>query len=175
MHYCMLWSTVWATLCGCLHTYLWLSTIWYERLWQLVLLQFLDASQPWAPFAYLGLFAVHWVFFGFVILLLQIKYWILQYFQTSRQQLEVQMAKVKWTEICKFIEHHSYHAAESHPTQCTCRGCTSINQSINQSINRSINQSICKMSWGPTGTQQTKSSVKWSHTVKICFLHASIS
>ncbi|DBA87555.1 hypothetical protein WJX77_000518 [Trebouxia sp. C0004] len=56
---------------------------------------FLDASQPWAPFAYLGLFAVHWVFFGFVILLLQIKYWILQYFQTSRQQLEVQMAKVK--------------------------------------------------------------------------------
>ncbi|KAL0051828.1 hypothetical protein WJX82_002729 [Trebouxia sp. C0006] len=49
---------------------------------------FLDASQPWAPFAYLGLFAVHWVFFGFVILLLQIKYWILQYFQTSRQQLE---------------------------------------------------------------------------------------
>lgn len=56
---------------------------------------FLDASQPWAPFAYLGLFAVHWVFFGFVILLLQIKYWILQYFSTSRQQLQVQMAKVE--------------------------------------------------------------------------------
>lgn len=55
---------------------------------------FLDASQPWAPFAYLGLFAVHWVFFGFVILLLQIKFWILQYFQKSRQQMEVQMAKV---------------------------------------------------------------------------------
>ena len=35
-----------------------------------------------------------------------------------------------------------------------------VHQSINQSINRSINQSICKMSWGPTGTQQTKSSVK---------------
>ena len=62
---------------------------------ELCLMQFLDASQPWAPFAYLGLFAVHWVFFGFVILLLQIKYWILQYFSTSRQQLEVQMAKVE--------------------------------------------------------------------------------
>ena len=58
-------------------------------------LQFLDASQPWAPFAYLGLFAVHWVFFGAVILLLQIKYWVLDYFQTSRRQLEVQMSKVK--------------------------------------------------------------------------------
>lgn len=60
-----------------------------------LVLQFLDANQPWAPFAYLGLFAVHWVFFGFVILLLRIKYWVLEYFQTSRRQLEVQMAKVK--------------------------------------------------------------------------------
>lgn len=58
-------------------------------------LQFLDASQPWAPFAYLGLFVVHWVFFALVILLLQIKYWVLQYFQNGRKKLEVQMTKAE--------------------------------------------------------------------------------
>lgn len=56
---------------------------------------FLDASQPWAPFAYLGLFVVHWVFFALVILLLQIKYWVLQYFQNGRKKLEVQMTKAE--------------------------------------------------------------------------------
>ena len=39
----------------------------------------------------------------------------------------------------------------------------------------SINQSIYVMSWGATGTQQTRSSVQWIHTDKICFLHAEHS
>lgn len=54
---------------------------------------FLDANQPWAPFAYFGLFLVHWVFFGFVILLLQLKYWLWKKVPASKQQIEVQMAK----------------------------------------------------------------------------------
>lgn len=54
---------------------------------------FLDADQPWAPFAYFGLFLVHWVFFGFVILLLQLKYWLWKQVPSSKQEVEVQMAK----------------------------------------------------------------------------------
>ncbi|KAK9812674.1 hypothetical protein WJX72_001650 [[Myrmecia] bisecta] len=34
---------------------------------------FLDAMQSWSPFAYLGLFLTHWLFFGMVILLYKLK------------------------------------------------------------------------------------------------------
>ena len=34
---------------------------------------FLNYTQPWAPLAYVGLFVVHWAFFGVVIALNQLK------------------------------------------------------------------------------------------------------
>lgn len=34
---------------------------------------FLDYTKPWAPVAYIGLFAVHWLFFGVVIALKALK------------------------------------------------------------------------------------------------------
>ena len=48
-------------------------------------------------------------------------------------------------------------------------------QSLITYIAVSINSSIYLMSWGATGTQQTRSSVQWIHTDKICFLHAKHS
>ena len=42
-------------------------------------------------------------------------------------------------------------------------------------INQSVNQSMFLMSWGATGTQQTRSSVRRIHTDKNCFLHAKHS
>lgn len=34
---------------------------------------FLDFTKPWAPVAYIGLFAVHWLFFGVVLALRGLK------------------------------------------------------------------------------------------------------
>lgn len=56
---------------------------------------FLDATKPWAPIAYFGLFLVHWVFFGLVILLLRLKYWLWEQLPSSRDQIDIQMAKVQ--------------------------------------------------------------------------------
>ena len=47
-----------------------------------------------------------------------------------------------------------------------------FNEYASSSLNQSINQSIYLMSWGATGTPQTRSSVHWIHTDNICFLHA---
>jgi hypothetical protein len=38
---------------------------------------FLDAQKPWAPLAYAGLFLVHWLFFGMVVILRRIKLMVL--------------------------------------------------------------------------------------------------
>ena len=37
---------------------------------------FLDASKPWAPFAYGGIYAGSWVFFGLVTLQFRMRSWL---------------------------------------------------------------------------------------------------
>lgn len=43
-----------------------------------MLLQFLSVEQWWSPLAFFGLFLVHWMFFGLVILLRALKAQLLE-------------------------------------------------------------------------------------------------
>lgn len=50
---------------------LWALSVYVQKgLW---IYPFLNYTQPWAPLAYVGLFVVHWAFFGVVIALNQLK------------------------------------------------------------------------------------------------------
>jgi hypothetical protein len=49
--------------------------------------QFLDYTKSWSPVAYLGLFVLHWVFFGVVALLKKLKEWALPHTAHAAQVL----------------------------------------------------------------------------------------
>ncbi|ETV97450.1 hypothetical protein H310_09381 [Aphanomyces invadans] len=63
-----LWATTYATFAWVVHSF---TNVW--------LYPFLDVDQPWAPLWYLGLLALHIVFFGVVALLAAIKVYIAEH------------------------------------------------------------------------------------------------